>query len=162
MVLIILYVTIPGMPSRASQKSGAMTPSLRFSASVSSAAVRTSCAESCDVSRPTMRATCARPSSRLRSVARKVSRTSRMSVVPARQKKMSSASTIISGQVISHEQVAMRSHAGIHPPPWLISGRSAVAPRLTEAKWIACSRACVATQVRRMRAMESSAPFAMR
>lgn len=41
-VLTILYASIPGTPNKKYQKSGAMTPSLKFSAKVSRAAVRTS------------------------------------------------------------------------------------------------------------------------
>ena len=80
---------MPGTPPTANQNNGAITPSLRFSASVSNAAVRISCADSSEVSLPTMRATCFRPSSKERSVARNTSLTSRMSVVPAKQQKMS-------------------------------------------------------------------------
>ena len=64
------------VPKRMYQNSGAITPSLRFSASVSNAALRTSCAVSWVVSRPTMRATCWRPSSKERSRAWNTSRTS--------------------------------------------------------------------------------------
>ena len=49
------------------------------------AAVLTSCAESADVSRPTIRATCILPSSKERSTALNTIRTSRTSVVPAKQ-----------------------------------------------------------------------------
>ena len=83
---------MPGTPKTANQKRGAMTPSLRFSANVSRAAVRTSCADNSDVSRPTIRATCALPSSRLRSRAVNTSRTSRIKVVPARQKNITMVS----------------------------------------------------------------------
>lgn len=81
----ILYAIIPGTPSRKYQKSGAMTPSLRFSAKVSSAAVLISCLSSFEVFRPTIRPTCIRPSSSERSTALKVLRTSFARVVPARQ-----------------------------------------------------------------------------
>lgn len=84
-MLTILYATMPGTPSRASQKSGAMTPSLRFSARVSSAALRTSLSESWEVSRPTMRETWLRPRSSETSRAANTPRTSLINVVPARQ-----------------------------------------------------------------------------
>ena len=76
---------MPGTPNSRYQNKGATTPSLKFSAKVSNAAVLTSCAESADVSRPTIRATCILPSSKERSTALNTIRTSRTSVVPAKQ-----------------------------------------------------------------------------